>query len=283
MQKFTNLFLFFVIVVYTFTDSVSGQKLKAEDIVARHLDSIGKAEHRKSIKNQVATGAVNFTVLRQGGVGGDGKIVLASEGNKSLMGMTFSLPNYPSETIIFDGKKLKVGFAINNARSSLGDFLFRYTDTFKENLFGGTLNSGWVLADLTNRKSKLSLDGSKKINGREAFELSYSPKGGSDLQIKIFIDKETFEHVRTEYRRIISAQQGPTPETSSQQREQRQLLIEDFSNYKKENDLNLPHSYRIYLFLEGASGTSEFEWKAEFSQFYFNQQLDPNTFGSDPK
>lgn len=283
MRKINNFLSLAIITICVLFNAVSAQKLKAEDIVAKHLDSIGKAENRKSIKNQVATGTVSFTVLRQGGTGGDGKIVLASEGNKSLLGMTFTIPTYPSETVIFDGKKLNVGFPINNARSSFGDFLYRYNDTFKEGLFGGTLNSGWVLADLSNRKAKLSLDGSEKINGRDTYELSYLPKGGSDLQIKIFIDKETFEHVRTEYRRIISAQQGPTPETSSQQREQRQILIEDFSDYKKEKDLNLPHSYRIYLFLEGASGTREFEWKAVFSQFYFNQQLDPNTFNSDSK
>ncbi len=261
---------------------VSGQKMKPEEIIAKHLETIGTAEKRKNLKNQVATGLVSYTVLRKG-TGGNGKIVFASEADKILFGMTFAIPSYPAETIIFDGKKSKVAFAISNARSELGDFIYRYSAITKEGLLGGTLSSAWTLADLSNRKAKVGFEGTKKINDREAFELSYSPKGGSDLQIRIFIDNQTYEHLRTEYRRVISSVQGSTPDSSAQQREQKQTLIEDFSNYKKESDMNLPHSYRVYLLLEGAAGTREYEYKAEFSEFFFNQPLDPGSFSTESK
>jgi hypothetical protein len=287
MAKNCNLLTFFnwaLIFTFMFSGVASAQKMSSNEIVAKHLEAIGKAETRKSLKNHVASGNVSFTILRQAGVGGDGKIVLGSEGIKSLFGMSFNIPTYPGETIVFDGKKFKVAFAINNARSPLGDYLYRYSDTIKEGLLGGTLSIAWPLNDLASRKAKLDFDGTKKINDREAYNLSYSPKGGSDLQIHIFIDKETFQHLRTEYRRTISASQGASPDASSQKRERIENLTEDFSDFKAENGLMLPHKYRLYLMLEGqSSGTKEYEWKAELTQFFINQPLDPASFSVESK
>lgn len=282
--------LFALTLVFLFSHFAQAQKLSAEEIVAKHLEAIGDADSRKSLKNHVAVGVVQFTVLRQGNAGGDGKIVLASEGAKSLLGMNFNLQNYPSEKIIFDGKKYKVAYTINNARSPFGDYLYRYSDTIKEGLLGGTLSTAWALNDLKTRKAKLELNGTKKVNDREVYVLSYLPKGGSDLDITVFIDRENFQHLRTEYRRIISAMQGSagsstdmnrgatSADNSARQRQQKQVLIEEFSNYKKENGLNVPHFYRVYLQLDGASGTKEYEWKAEFSQFFINQPLEEGSF-----
>lgn len=283
MKKFhVSKFIILLIlsVIFLTTADIRAQKLTAEDIIAKHLDSIGTAEVRKNMKNQVATGGVRYKVLRKN-TGGDGKIVFASEGDKILFGMTFSIPSYPAETIIFDGKNSKVGYAISNTRSEFGDFVYRYKDVVSEGLLGGTLSTAWTLADLSSRKAKIDLSGTKKIDGKEAYLLKYFPNGGSDLQIYIYIDKENYRHLRTEYRRTISSIQGLTPDSSSQQREQRQTMTEDFSDYKKVSDRNLPHSYRLYVMLEGAAGTREYEYKAEFSQFYFNEQLDPKTFATE--
>lgn len=270
------------VVVFLLLGAASAQKLTVDEVIARHLESIGSASARKNIKSQVATGVVQFTVLRKG-TGGNGKIVVASEGDKSLLGMTFSIPSYPAETIISDGRNAKVAFAINNARSEFGDFVFRYKDIVSEGLFGGTLSSAWILADLPRRRARVELSGKKKITGRDTFVLSYLPRGGSDVEIYIYIDQQTFEHVRTEYKRIISAVMGPNPDASSQQREQRQTLIEDFSDFRKEGDLNLPHSYRAYVMFTGAAGTREYEYKAQFTEFFFNQKLDPDSFRIDTK
>lgn len=276
------IYLFTFIFIFSAAGETSAQKMTAEEIITKHLQSIGTDEARKNLKNQVATGVVQYTVLRKN-TGGNGRIVFASEADKFLFGMTFSIPSYPAETFVYDGEKSKIAFAINNARSELGDFVFRYKDVISENLFGGTLSTGWTLRDLASRKAKVDLNGTKKINGRESYVLEYLPKGGSDLKVNIYIDKENFQHLRTEYKRVISSIIGPSPDASSQQREQRQTMIEEFSNYKKVNDINLPHNYRIYVMLEGAAGTREYEYKAEFAEFFFNQPLDPNSFSTEIK
>jgi len=262
--------------------SVFGQKMAPDEIVAKHRESVGSIESRRNVKNQVASGVVQYTVLRNK-TGGSGKIVIASEGNKTLMGMSFTIPSYPAETILFDGSDARVGFAISNARSEFGDFVYRYKDVVEEGLLGGVLTQGWALNDLSKRKARVSLDGLKEINGRRAYVLSYQPKSGSDLTIRIYIDQQTYEHVRTEYKRIISSIIGPNPDASASQREQRQTLVEDFSEYKREDGLNLPHAYRAYLNMEGAGGTREYEYKATFTDFYFNQTLDPASFTLAPR
>ena len=55
---------------------------------------------------------------------------------------------------------------------------------------------------MANKKAKLSLEGTKKIDGKENYVLSYSPKGGSDVDINLYFDKETFRHTRTEYKQL---------------------------------------------------------------------------------
>ena len=58
-------------------------------------------------------------------------------------------------------------------------------------------------------------------------------------------------------------------------------MIEEFGDYRNESGLMLPHSYRVYLLLDGETETNEFEWKALFTNFFFNQQLDPATFNTE--
>ena len=256
---------------------------KASDIVAKHLESIGTSANRSALKDMTAAGTVRFAVLRTGGIGADGKIVVASSGDKTLTGMTFPLQNYPNDTFIFDGKKLKIAFPVINTRSPLGDFLFRYSEIVDRGLFGGTLTSGWAMYSPDFRKARLEYDGIKKVDNKEAHAVSFLPRGGSDVDIRMFFDVQTFRLIRTEYKRMISASQGGSPETSSGKRGQRQIMTEDFGDYRNESGLMLPHSYKVYLLLDGETETNEFEWKATFTNFFFNQQLDPSTFNTGGK
>src|SRR6478672_1119939 len=120
-----------LISVFAASGIAYAQKITAEEIVEKHLSSIGPPVARGALVNQVAAGLVEYKVLRAGGRGGNGKIVLASEANKLLFGMTFPMPTYPAETIIFDGKKVRVNFAYNNVRSYLGDFIYKNESMIK--------------------------------------------------------------------------------------------------------------------------------------------------------
>jgi hypothetical protein len=108
--------------------------------------------------------------------------------------------------------------------------------------------------------------------------LKYQPKGSGDLQISVFFDEGTFEHVRTEYRRVIAAPTGDRAYANVTERESRYKLIEEFSGFNVEQGLNLPHIYRIHLLTDAQSGTFEAEWLIKLTDFTFNQKIDPNSF-----
>lgn len=273
-------FLISVLLLLFAASAIPAQKLKADEVIAKHLESIGSAENRAALKDATMAGTVRYNVLRAGGSGGEGKVVISSDTSKMLMGMSLTIPSYPGERIVFDGKKLKVDYVTSNVRSYLGDFVYRYPETVNRALFGGALTSAWVFYDPTFRKSRIESDGIKKIDGREVYALSVLPKGGSDVEIQLFFDKQTFQHVRTVYKRTISASQGGSVDTSSQKRGQRQTMIEDFSDFRAEQGLTLPHAYRIYVLSDGETETREYEWVMKISQFFFNQTLDPSTFNA---
>jgi len=143
---------------------------------------------------------------------------------------------------------------------------------------GGTLSSAWPLLELNSRDSHLEYSGEKKFDKRTLHEVKYLPKGGSDLQVSLFFDAESFRHVRTEYSRVIPAPTGSIDYANIQEREIRYKMIEEFSDFKTESGLTLPHTYKITLTVDSQGGTFLGDWVIRLTQFEFNERLDPATF-----
>ena len=253
------------------------QKLKPEDIVARHLESIGTAKDRASVTTRIISGfsQVIFHTAPTGQA--VGKAVLASEGSRNLIGMSFPSPVYPREQLGFNGDTFVAAYVTPGVRSPLGAFLMTHTLIFKEGLMGGALSSAWPLVD-AKHSSKLEYVGTKKINNQTFEELRYVPHGGSDLKVSLFFDQETFRHVRTEYERTIAAPTGDRSYIAGVTREIRYKMVEEFSDFKAEAGLTLPHAYRINLFVDSPNGTSQTEWILKLTQFTFNDKIDPSSF-----
>lgn len=269
------------VLLAVFSSSVFAQKMKAEDVLAKHLESIGTAEARADIKSQIAVGDVLVTFVSQKNQTAQGRVVLASEGAKNFLGMNLNAADYPLEKFSYDGKKTKVAFVRTNVRSILGNFILSNDLLLEESLLGGTLATSWTLANTANNKAKISFDGAKKIDGKEAYVLSYTPKGGGDIDIKLYFDKETFRHIRTEYKRTSSAPIGRTIDESARQSESRLKIVENFSDFKVEKGLTLPHGYSLNYSITGQNGTNEIEWKFSLTEFAFNQNLDAKTFDAE--
>jgi hypothetical protein len=254
------------------------QKMKAEDVVAKHLEAIGTADARAAVKTRVAVGdaSAKFTSTKDQVV--QGRIVLASEGPKNFMGMSMNSSLYPSERFIYDGKKADVAFVQVNNRSILGNFVMSNNFILHDSTLGGALASSWVLLNNATDKGKLSFDGIKKIDGREVYALGYSRKGSGDLDITFYFDKETFRHVRTEYKRTSSAGIGSRPEDSTKFSETRLKVTEDFSDFKTENGLTLPRKYTLFYSISGQAGTTEAQWTFNLTEIGQNMALDAKTF-----
>jgi hypothetical protein len=274
--------LFVLTVIFLSASSTVAQKMKAEDVIAKHLDSIGTSEARAEIKSQIAVGDAQIKFVTQKTTPVVGRIVIAAAGEKNFWGMHLNSTDYPSDKFSYDGNKAKVAFTRTGFRSILGNFVLSNNALIKDGLLGGTLSHSWSMLNTANHKAKISFDGTKKVAGKEAYVLGYLPKGGSDVDIKLYFDKETFRHVRTEYKRVSSAGIGLTPEASSRYSENRITLTEDFSDFKPEGKLTLPHSYRILYSATGTSrGSTEIEWTFNLTEFAFNQNLAANTFDID--
>jgi hypothetical protein len=84
--------------------------------------------------------------------------------------------------------------------------------------------------------------------------------------------------VRTEYERTIAGPTGDRSYTAGVTREIRYKMVEEFSDFRPEAGLTLPHGYRINLLVDSPNGTSQTEWILKLAQFTFNDKIDPSSF-----
>ncbi|HEX8128551.1 MAG TPA: hypothetical protein VF527_05565, partial [Pyrinomonadaceae bacterium] len=247
--------------------------MKAEDVIAKHLESIGTAAARTEAQSRVVVGTSRAVFKARNNAGAiEGRTVMASENNKVLFGMGFDNPDYIGEKFGFDGKKFTVGYLKPGIRSTLGSFILIHDNVFKEGLMGGTLSSAWPLLNLAERKVRLEYAGTDKIGDLPVHKIRYMPSKGSDLQISLFFDAKTFQHVRTQYDRVAGARfSAGGVDSQASARAARYRMTEDFSDYKKEGNLTLPHSYKLQLEIENTGGTSVHKWEMHLGQFAFNQ------------
>jgi hypothetical protein len=255
------------------------EKMNPEEVVAKHLASIGSAEARASVRSRFIVGSAQATFRGRGSGSADGRAVLASEGVKNLVGMVFATPDYPGEKVGFDGQSLTVGYVKPGVRSSLGSFLLIHETVFKHGLIGGALSSAWPLFDLASRDAKVEYAGAGKVGGKQMHKLAYIPRKGSELRVILFFEAETFRHVRTEYVRVVDARMGANGvDSSAGQRETRYQMVEEFAEFEREGALTLPHLYKIQLSIESTNGSISYHWALGLKQFTFNRTIAPGDF-----
>ena len=254
------------------------KKLTADEVIASHLESIGTAEARSAFKSVVAQGEVVVTI-RVGGSGqGKGGAVMASQGPMTLMGLIFGPQEYSNEKMAFNGQKLTLGELRPGVRTRFGGFLLTHDVVFREGLLGGTLSTAWPFLDLNGKRGKVRALGTKNLNDRKAYVLGYEPRSGGNLEIKLYFDAETFQHVRTEYQQEFVAATVSRPEDAARQQGTRLKLTEEFSDFRKENNLMLPHKYKIQLTFDTQNNPLLQDWVVTLSQFVFGKTLDPKQF-----
>jgi hypothetical protein len=252
--------------------------LKPEEIVAKHIEALGSAELLGSITSFVIKGTVKYGF--HSGISGlaSGDVVIASNGPKTLLSMTFAGTDYPFERVAFDGDKVTASYLRPGARTPLGSFILQDEVALKEGLMMGTLSNGWALLKLTEKGAKVGSGGKKKLEDRPVLVLKYKPRKGTDYSISLSFDAETFQHVRTDYERMVSAQIGRGVDNSAGIRSTRYRMTEIFSDFRKEGSVVLPHLYKIQTAVDTPSGTQESEWTMTLTEFLFNQAIDGSSF-----
>jgi hypothetical protein len=125
---------------------------------------------------------------------------------------------------------------------------------------------------------RLKYAGTKKINNQQVCVLNYYPRDTSFLGITLYFDRETFQHVRTEYEKVVNAGMVTQNEVAASQQETRYKMIEEFSDFKTEAALSLPHTYRLQLSISSQRGSLLQEWAVTLTQVAFNDVLDDTQF-----
>jgi hypothetical protein len=237
----------------------AGEKLKAEDVITRHLEAVGPADARAAARSLAGSCAISLAT----GYAGElrGRFGVESGGGRLALKMRFPSDNYPSETFSLEDGRVEIGFVLPGKRSALGNFLNTNDVIVREGLLGGVLNAGWPVFDLAARGGKLSYDGVKKLSGRELHRLSYRAKGQGSLEVQLFFETDTFRHVASIYRVSLAQNMGTTIETSSRQPDIYFQLEESFGDWKAVTGLTLPSTWTVRYENQGKVTQS---WKYDF-------------------
>lgn len=254
-------------------------KLKPEELLARHLEALGNAEARSAASSRVVSGAVNLT-SRLGGSGNlQGQAMMASLGTKIRFGTRFNSPAYPGDDMAFNGKRPMTGFLTEGQRSNLILFLNSQEMILRDGLIGGVLSTAWPLLRMEQMKAPLSYRGLKKIDGKQLHELLYRPpKSSGDLRVALYFDAENFRHLRTQYEYEIGARLGLGPNESARQTESRYQLIETFDDFRIADGLTLPHKYKLQLSIQTQSNSLLTDWAFTFSRLTHKQKIEDDVF-----
>jgi hypothetical protein len=285
-----RLFLPFVLLVASVVcilPAHADDKLKPEDLVAKHLESIGTAEARARVNGTRIKGSCSVSVRLCGEGQVDGQVMLASTHGANLINMNFDIATYAQEAFRYDGKRLATSQLKPGSRTCLSQFFLENEVLFKEGLVGGVLSESWPLLNLAERNPKLEYSGLKKIGDKQLHAIKYNPRKGSDVKIVLYFDPQTFRHVRSEYsrtvypseqRRIAGGGPGLPPPQNQQASPTRIEAYEDFADFKEESNLNLPHTYKFHLAIQSEVRPAVVDWVFTLNNYSFTSPLEAVDF-----
>jgi hypothetical protein len=255
----------------------SQDELKPEQLIAKHLESIGPGAKLKELKTIATVGDVHVEYRVGGQANFEGEGNLLSDGMSSRLALKFSAKDYPGEGIVSDGSKILVTQISTGKRSNLGQFLFENDFLLKEGLLYGSLTSAWALLHVSANQPKFDVTGIKNIKGRQLYEMKYvSKKGSSGIQTYLYFDPQTFRHVRSQFSsEQVSLESLDIDKNGTRAR---YVLTEDFDDFSDVDGLTLPHSYKIDFVIDSRNKEFAGSWTYTVKQAVRNQTLDRRLF-----
>ncbi|HTC56771.1 MAG TPA: hypothetical protein VK706_10200 [Candidatus Sulfotelmatobacter sp.] len=253
---------------------------KAEDIVAKHLDSIGTAEARASIKSLGVQGSLRFKVMAGGAGETSGSWQRLSEERKSKFVMKFGDSKWWGEQFVFDGDKPSIAAATPSHQwSAIGAFVVSQDSIIREGLLGGELGTAWALQNIDDHRVRLDYIGRKKVDGRELDGIGYVSKGNGDMTVKLYFEPETHHHIMTVYSVARAATIVHNAIANAQQQEVHYTLEERFSDFQTGNGITLPRHYDLRFSQELQDGTTNvYDWDMTADKVLENPKIDPVNF-----
>jgi hypothetical protein len=253
------------------------EKLTPEELVSKHLESIGPAAKRMAAKSR-STGGTVQVAFRVGGSGTlNGKGNILSQGNAVRLGFGFSALDYSGEQIAFDGNKISVGQISPGNYPPFSRFVYENDLPLKEGLLLGTLSTNWALLAFSEKKPKLDLSGPKKIDGRQLYELKYQSRTiKGSMQVWLYFEPETFRHVRSQFK--LETPLTSVARISDSAEVVRYQILEQFDQFKEVDGLTLPHSYKVDYTIDSPRGGLLTSWNYVVDRVSHNETIENRIF-----
>ena len=102
-------------------------KLTVDEVIQKHLASIGSVEDRAAIHNSIMEGPVTLEIVGSVRPPGTGVCRLFSQGKQYRVSLAFDYADYYGEHFTTDADKTFVGFSRPVLRSQMGEFLNNYS------------------------------------------------------------------------------------------------------------------------------------------------------------
>ena len=267
------------------TAAAKKPKLTPEEVIQRHLESLGPAASIAARKSLKAEGQVLFEVI----VGGSGQLqgpsTFICDGKKLRMSMVFDISEYPGEDVAYNGEgRVEVGWIQPGVRSAMGQFFYQFDEIVTEGLFGGAMSTGWALVNLESLQPKLKYEGLKKVDGNPYHTIKYQRCEGGDVQTRLYFEPETFRHTHTIYKVRIRSPRVPqqssapgivanNPDPSARQPETWYTVKESFANFVDIRGIHLPTRWTIEYSKEIGRTGSVLRFTTQYQDMYPNAEI----------
>lgn len=263
---------------------IAEENIAVEQLVSRHLASVGTPEARAAIHGRAIMGKCRFEAI-QGSTGtAEGQAGVISNEHMVKFMTKLNSARFPDERFWFNGKKAIVPVISASSRSVLGDFLYRNEAILRDGIFTGALSTSWPLYDPARRGAKLKLDGLKTIEGRSLYQVTYVPKkAASELEIHLFFDPETFRHVETRYRYVVAPYMNVNPASRNDktgvtnlQSETIYTVTEKYRDFSTVDGITLPSTWEITYTVEPVR-VQMIRWTMTLDRPSTNPKVDPES------
>ena len=262
------------------TAAAKKPKLTPEEVIQRHLESLGPAASLAARKSLKAEGQVLFEVI----VGGQGQLqgpsTFICDGKKLRMSMVFDINDYPGEDVAYNGEgRVEVGWIQPGVRSAMGQFFYQFDEVVTEGLFGGALSTGWALVNLESLQPKLKYEGMKKVDGNPYHTIKYQRRKGGDVQTRLYFEPETFRHTHTIYKvRISSPIIANNSAASATQSETWYTVKESFANFRDIRGINLPTQWALEYRKEIGRTGSVLRFTTQYTSMFPDAEIEAAEF-----
>jgi hypothetical protein len=219
------------------------EKLSADDVITRHLDSIGTTEARSAIHSRLMA------------------LKCKTEGKTAEQPCPPMLISNDQKVLYYDNKSAFAfdGSKVTSRVPSSGEYSGMFPaleDALREGMVGGALSTGWALLRFSKENFEVTYDGVRTplksmgdvncelpmdIDKAKAtyHELSFRPRNKPwHTSVYLYFDPQTFRHVQTLY--IL-------PEVAPYVHSETPLAREVFGDFQTNDGITLPASWQLSL------------------------------------